>query len=65
VSTQIATAADQQTSVVNDIASDLNDIRSQSSVLLTSTQASVSGIQELTDASQSLGGILEKYHTSN
>ncbi|MDX2320776.1 MAG: methyl-accepting chemotaxis protein [Moritella sp.] len=65
VSTQIATAAEQQTSVVNNIASDLNDIRSQSSVLLTSTQTSVSGIQELTDASHSLGSILEKYHTAN
>ncbi len=65
VSTQIATAADQQTLVVNDIASDLNDIRSQSSVLLTSTQTSVSGIQELAGASQLLGGILEKYRTSS
>lgn len=65
VSTQIATAAEQQTAVVHDIASDLHEIRTQSSVLLSSTQASVSGIQELADASQSLGGILEKYRTSN
>ncbi|SQD78527.1 methyl-accepting chemotaxis protein [Moritella yayanosii] len=63
VNTQIATAAEQQTSVVNNIASDLNDIRSQSSVLRASTQASVTGIQELVGASQSLGSILEKYRT--
>jgi len=63
MSTQIATAAEQQTSVANNIASDLSDIRSQSSVLLTATQLSVAGIQELVDASESLGGILKKYHT--
>ena len=63
VSTQIATAAEQQTSVVNNIATDLSDIRSQSSVLLASTQASVTGIQELVEASLSLGSILEKYRT--
>ncbi|NQZ92662.1 MAG: methyl-accepting chemotaxis protein [Moritella sp.] len=63
VSTQIATAAEQQTSVVNNIATDLSDIRSQSSVLLASTQASVTGIQELVDASLSLGSILERYRT--
>ena len=63
VSTQIATAAEQQTSVVNNIATDLSDIRSQSRVLLASTQASVTGIQELVEASLSLGSILEKYRT--
>ena len=63
VSTQIATAAEQQTSVVNNIATDLSDIRSQSSVLLASTQASVTGIQELVEASLSLGRILDKYRT--
>ncbi len=65
VSTQIATAAEQQTAVVHDITSDLHEIRTQSSELLSSTKASVSGIQELSDASQSLGSILEKYRTSN
>jgi methyl-accepting chemotaxis protein len=65
MSTQIASAAEQQTAVVNDITSDLNEIRTQSSVLLSSTQTSVAGIQELSDASQSLGEILEKYRTSN
>ncbi|WP_017219858.1 methyl-accepting chemotaxis protein [Moritella dasanensis] len=63
MSTQIATAAEQQTSVANSIASDLSDIRSQSSVLLTATQLSVTGIQELVSASESLGCIFEKYHT--
>ena len=63
VSAQIATAAEQQMGVVNDIASDLNDIRAQSGVLLSSTQTSVAGIQELYEASLSLGHVLEKYTT--
>lgn len=63
VSAQIATAAEQQMAVVNDIASDLNDIRSQSGALLSSTQTSVAGIQELSGASETLGHVLEKYTT--
>ncbi len=65
VSAHIATAAEQQLSVVNDISSDLNDIRAQSGSLLSSTQTSVCGIQELSQASQSLGTALNKYQTSN
>ncbi|ELR67288.1 Methyl-accepting chemotaxis protein [Photobacterium marinum] len=63
MSTQIAAAAEQQTAVANDIASELHDIRNQSSVIRSATEQSVSGVQELTDASQALGDILEKYRT--
>ncbi|OLQ69318.1 chemotaxis protein [Photobacterium proteolyticum] len=65
MSAQIATAAEQQTAVANDIASELHDIRNQSSVIRSVTEQSVASVQELSDASQSLGRILEKYRTAN
>ena len=65
MSTQIATAAEQQTAVANDIASELHDIRNQSSVIRSATEQSVASVQELSDTSQALGRILEKYRTAN
>lgn len=64
MSTQIATAAEQQTAVANDIASELHDIRNQSSVIRSATEQSVTSVQELTETSQALGRILEKYRTA-
>ena len=63
VSAQIACAAEQQATVVAGISSDLSEIRTQSSVLLESSQASLSGIQHLSQSSLTLGNILEKYRT--
>lgn len=65
MSAQIATAAEQQTAVANDIASELHDIRNQSSVIRSATEQSVASVQELSDASQALGRILEKYRTAS
>lgn len=65
MSAQIATAAEQQTAVANDIASELHDIRNQSSVIRSATEQSVTSVQELSDASQTLGRILEKYRTAS
>ena len=56
-------AAEQQATVVAGISSDLSEIRTQSSVLLESSQASLSGIQHLSQSSLILGNILEKYRT--
>ncbi|MCW8327614.1 methyl-accepting chemotaxis protein [Photobacterium sp. SDRW27] len=65
MSAQIATAAEQQTSVANDIASELHDIRNQSNVIRSATEQSVASVHELSDTSQALGRILEKYRTAN
>jgi len=63
VSAQIACAAEQQATVVEGISSDLSEIRTQSSVLLESSQKSLSGIQHLSQSSLMLGSILKKYRT--
>jgi len=64
MSVQIAAAAEQQNVTVHSISEDLAEIRNQSSMLLSATQESVSGIQELSSASQTLGGLLAKYRTN-
>ncbi|MGF1699128.1 methyl-accepting chemotaxis protein [Photobacterium makurazakiensis] len=64
MSMQIATAAQQQTCVSNDISSELHDIRNQSEQLQLATEQSVTNSQVLSSTSRTLGQILEKYQTA-
>ncbi|MDN3617120.1 MAG: methyl-accepting chemotaxis protein [Vibrio gallaecicus] len=64
MSIQIATSADEQSSVANTIAAELNDIRSQSDVIREVAQSSSSGVSKLTDASVNLSNTLARYRTS-
>ncbi|MBW3696221.1 methyl-accepting chemotaxis protein [Vibrio sp. T187] len=64
MSIQIATSADEQSSVANSIASELNDIRSQSNVIRDVARDSSTGVSNLTKASQSLSMTLERYRTA-
>ncbi|PSW18809.1 methyl-accepting chemotaxis protein [Photobacterium sanctipauli] len=64
MSTQIATAAEQQTGVANDIASELHDIRNQSELLRSVTEQAVEENLSLTNTSHTLGKALEKYRTA-
>ncbi|WP_411020295.1 hypothetical protein, partial [Salmonella sp. ZJHZ21_0200] len=49
MSIQIATSADEQSSVANTVAAELNDIRSQSNVIKDVVQNSSNGVSKLTE----------------
>ncbi|WP_425510246.1 methyl-accepting chemotaxis protein [Vibrio aquimaris] len=60
---QISTSADQQSTVVNDIASELSDIRSTANTIREVAEQSSIGISNLTKASESLSDTLIQYRT--
>ncbi|MGF1754089.1 methyl-accepting chemotaxis protein [Vibrio makurazakiensis] len=64
MSIQIATSADEQSSVANNIAAELNDIRTQSNTIRDVARDSSVGVSNLTKASQSLAVTLERYRTA-
>ncbi|EGQ8446747.1 MULTISPECIES: methyl-accepting chemotaxis protein [Vibrio] len=64
MSIQISTSAEEQSAVANDIASELSEIRSQSSTIREVAEQSTAGVANLTQASVSLGEILQRYRTS-
>ncbi len=63
MSIQISTSAEEQSAVANDIASELTDIRTQSSLLREVAEQSTIGVENLTKASINLGEVLTRYHT--
>ncbi|NVC94554.1 methyl-accepting chemotaxis protein [Vibrio natriegens] len=63
MSIQISTSAEEQSAVANDIASELTDIRSQSSTIREVAQQSTIGVANLTKASVDLGEVLLRYRT--
>ncbi|MCA0937617.1 methyl-accepting chemotaxis protein [Vibrio alginolyticus] len=63
MSIQISTSAEEQSAVANDIASELTDIRTQSSMLKEVAEQSTIGVANLTKASINLGEVLVRYHT--
>ncbi|MBR9875900.1 methyl-accepting chemotaxis protein [Vibrio sp. J1-1] len=63
MSIQISTSAEEQSAVANDIASELTDIRSQSSTIREVAQQSTVGVANLTKASVDLGEVLLRYRT--
>ncbi len=64
MSVHISTSADEQSTVANDIASELSDIRSQSDVIREVAQTSAQGVSELTEASSKLNSVLKGYKTA-
>ncbi|EGQ9698756.1 methyl-accepting chemotaxis protein [Vibrio parahaemolyticus] len=64
MSIQISTSAEEQSAVANDIASELTDIRTQSSTIREVAEQSTVGVANLTKASVSLGEVLERYRTA-
>lgn len=64
MSIQISTSAEEQSAVANDIASELSDIRTQSNTIKDVAEQSTVGVANLTQASVSLGKILERYRTA-
>ena len=60
---QISTSAEQQSTVVNDIASELSDIRSTANTIREVAEQSSIGISNLTKASESLSDTLIQYRT--
>ncbi|MCR9574923.1 methyl-accepting chemotaxis protein [Vibrio alginolyticus] len=64
MSIQISTSAEEQSAVANDIASELSEIRSQSSTIREVAEQSTAGVANLTQASVSLGEILQRYRTA-
>ncbi|TXM15400.1 methyl-accepting chemotaxis protein [Vibrio parahaemolyticus] len=64
MSIQISTSAEEQSAVANDIASELADIRTQSSTIREVAEQSTVGVANLTKASVSLGEVLERYRTA-
>jgi methyl-accepting chemotaxis protein len=63
MSIQISTSAEEQSAVANDIASELTDIRTQSSTIREVAEQSTIGVANLTKASASLGAVLLRYRT--
>ncbi|MGF1718968.1 methyl-accepting chemotaxis protein [Vibrio kyushuensis] len=63
MSVQISTSALEQSSVANDIASELSDIRTQSNTLKGVAEQSLSGVANLTESSRELGKVLTRYRT--
>ncbi|ELA9081251.1 methyl-accepting chemotaxis protein [Vibrio alginolyticus] len=64
MSIQISTSAEEQSAVANDIASELSEIRSQSSTIREVAEQSTAGVANLTQASVSLSEILQRYRTA-
>ncbi|HHX8287347.1 TPA: methyl-accepting chemotaxis protein [Vibrio diabolicus] len=64
MSIQISTSAEEQSAVANDIASELSEIRSQSSTIREVAEQSTIGVANLTLASVSLGEVLQRYRTA-
>ena len=64
MSIQISTSAEEQSAVANDIASELSEIRSQSSTIREVAEQSTVGVANLTQASVSLGEVLQRYRTA-
>ncbi|MBT0005007.1 methyl-accepting chemotaxis protein [Vibrio alginolyticus] len=64
MSIQISTSAEEQSAVANDIASELSEICSQSSTIREVAEQSTAGVANLTQASVSLGEILQRYRTA-
>lgn len=64
MSIQISTSAEEQSAVANDIASELSEIRSQSSTIREVAEQSTAGVANLTQASVSLGEVLQRYRTA-
>ena len=60
---QISTSAEQQSTVVNDIASELSDIRSTANTIREVAEQSSIGTRNLTKASESLSETLIQYRT--
>ncbi|MYM59171.1 HAMP domain-containing protein [Vibrio sp. OCN044] len=60
---QISTSAEQQSTVVNNIASELSDIRSTANTIREVAEQSSIGISNLTKASESLSDTLIQYRT--
>ncbi|SDH01953.1 methyl-accepting chemotaxis protein [Vibrio xiamenensis] len=63
MSIQIATSAEEQSAVANDIAAELADIRSQSNTIREVAQGSSLGVSNLSKATINLGEILSRYRT--
>lgn len=63
MSIQISTSAEEQSAVANDIASELTDIRTQSSTIREVAEQSTVGVANLTKASINLGEVLLRYRT--
>ena len=61
---QIATSSEQQSSVANDIASELTGIREQSNSIRNLAQQSSLGTKNLSNAAENFGRILAHYRTS-
>lgn len=64
MSIQISTSAEEQSSVANDIASELSDIRNQSNELLSVAEQSSIGINNIVKATRNLADTLNHYHTN-
>jgi len=64
MSFQIAASSQQQSAVANDIASELSDIRQKANAIKGLAKQSSDGVKNLSQASESLGKILERYHTA-
>ncbi len=63
MSIQIATSAEEQSAVANDIAAELADIRSQSNTIREVAQNSSLGVSNLSKATVNLGETLSRYRT--
>ena len=59
----ISTSALEQSSVANEIACELTDVRTQSNTIRSVAQKSTDGINNLAAASNSLNNILSNYQT--
>jgi len=64
MSIQISTSAEEQSSVANNIASELSDIRNQSNELLSVAEQSSIGINNIVKATRNLADSLNHYHTN-
>ncbi|WP_434928315.1 methyl-accepting chemotaxis protein [Shewanella sp. HL-SH2] len=64
MSFQIAASSQQQSAVANDIASELSDIRQKANTIKDLAKQSSNSVKDLSKASESLGKILEHYHTA-
>ncbi|HHF0488014.1 TPA: methyl-accepting chemotaxis protein [Vibrio antiquarius] len=64
MSIQISTSAEEQSAVANDITSELSEIRSQSSTIREVAEQSTVGVANVTQASVSLGEVLQRYRTA-
>jgi methyl-accepting chemotaxis protein len=64
MSFQIAASSQQQSAVANDIASELSDIRQKANTIKGLAKQSSNSVKDLSKASESLGKILEHYHTA-